>query len=95
LWAESNVAADTASVKAMRAPQSRAYKNPPAWRKPVPGLSPGGTQAKGEKTSGSEDENRLVAAGLPGLAVAGLAALSGLGGLPQCRGLPGVASASV
>jgi hypothetical protein len=39
-------------------------------RKMVPGLSPGGAQAEGEETSGSENKTRLVAAGPPGRAVA-------------------------
>jgi hypothetical protein len=55
-------------------------------RKTVPGLSRGGTRREGEETSRSENETRLVAAGLPGYEP---------GGLQRRRGLPGVASAAV
>jgi hypothetical protein len=49
----------------------------------VPGLSHGGAGGEGEKTSGSENDTRLVAAGPPGRLPSGL---------PRRRGLPGVAS---
>ncbi len=61
----------------------------------VLGPSPGGAQAEGEKTSGSENETRLVAAGPPWWAVAGLAAALRPGSQPQQSGLPGMVSTSV
>jgi hypothetical protein len=56
-------------------------------RKTVLELSCGGTgEEEDEETSGSENETRLVAAGLPGCEPSGL---------PRSRGLPGVASTAV
>ncbi len=55
-------------------------------RKTVPGPSQGGAGKEGDDTSGSENETRLVAAGLPGRKP---------GSLPRRCWLPGSASAAV
>ncbi len=73
-------------------PGQGAQKNPAGWEKAVPGPSPGAAPAEGEETCGSENETRLVAAGPPGWAVAGMAAVPGPGGLPRHCGLSDVDS---
>ncbi len=77
----------TMSVEAMKAlPVPGHAKTSLLGKKTVPGQSRGGAGEEGGETSGSANETRLAAAGPPGH-------------LPssrlRCRGLPGVASASV
>ncbi len=61
----------------------------------VPGRILGCSCCNGEDTRGYENEAHLVAAGLSGWAAAGMAVAPWPSGLPQHRGLPGVASMAV
>jgi hypothetical protein len=78
----------TASVASVMAPPVPGHaKTSLPVRKTVLGPSHGGGAGKeGEETSGSENETRLVAAGLPGCEP---------GGLPRRRRLRGVVSAAM
>jgi hypothetical protein len=73
----------------------RAKTFPWGRRKTVSGHILGCSCCDGEDTSRTENQTRLVAAGLPGCAVASVAVAPGPGSLPRRCGLLGVASPAV